>query len=131
MANTVTEPGLITVGVLARELGVAQHKITYILQKCRHIRPSARAGVVRLYSRESLAQVAAELQAMAKQKPAQPVAGKKLLVELTVLGGVVEAAAVPPGVRVEVRDYDLPDVSREKVEKDEDGEEFVKLVFEG
>jgi len=58
---TMGEPKLITPGVIASELGAPLHRVTRILRTRSHIRPLARAGVLRLYEREAVAQVRHEL----------------------------------------------------------------------
>ena len=57
-------PTLITPGVMASELRVPLHRIVHILATRPHIKPTARAGTLRLYSNESLSQVRHELSAM-------------------------------------------------------------------
>ena len=59
-----TPPSLITPGVIARELGVPLHRVLHILRTRKHIRPSARAGILRLYDRAALAMVRHELHAI-------------------------------------------------------------------
>lgn len=53
-----------TPGVLAADLGVPLHRVLYILHTRHHIQPSARAGRLRLYDREAVAQVRHELTAI-------------------------------------------------------------------
>lgn len=53
-----------TPGVLASDLGVPLHRVLYILQSRAHIRPSARAGQLRLYDREAVALIRHELNAI-------------------------------------------------------------------
>ena len=50
-----------TPGVLAADLDVPLHRVQYILQSRDHIKPSARAGRLRLYDREALALIRHEL----------------------------------------------------------------------
>lgn len=57
-------PKLWTPGVLASKLGEPLHRVQYILRTRPHIRPSARAGQLRLYDREALALIRHELKAM-------------------------------------------------------------------
>ncbi len=57
-------PTLITPGVIARDLGVPLHRVLRILSTRQHIKPAARAGTLRLYSKENVAQVRHELSAM-------------------------------------------------------------------
>ena len=44
-------PRLITAGVIAAELRVPLHRVQNVLATRPHIRPSARAGTLRLYDR--------------------------------------------------------------------------------
>ena len=53
-----------TPGVLAAELGVPLHRVEYVLQSRPHIKPSARAGRLRLYDREAVALIRHELNAI-------------------------------------------------------------------
>ena len=53
-----------TPGVLAADLDVPLHRVMYILQSRDHIKPSARAGRLRLYDREALALIRHELNAI-------------------------------------------------------------------
>ncbi len=57
-------PHLITPGVIARELHRPLHRILYVLNTREHIKPSARAGTLRLYDRKAVAQVRHELNAI-------------------------------------------------------------------
>lgn len=54
-------PRLITPGVMAELLGVPLHKVQHVLATRPHIQPSARAGTLRLYDREAVGEVRAEL----------------------------------------------------------------------
>jgi hypothetical protein len=58
---TVAEPQLITPGVIAAQLGVPLHRVAHVLRTRRHIRPSARAGTLRLFDERAVAQVRYEL----------------------------------------------------------------------
>ena len=49
----MSEPRLKTPGVIAERLGVPLHKVLHILRTRDHIRPTARAGTLRLYSHEA------------------------------------------------------------------------------
>ncbi len=50
---------------------------------------------------------------------------------LKVEGGIVDPITIPEGIEVVVRDYDMVDtVSNELVHKDNDGKEFIEIVFE-
>lgn len=55
------EPKLLTPGVIASELAVPLHRVTYILRTREHIRPAARAGTLRLYSQSVVELVRREL----------------------------------------------------------------------
>ena len=56
-------PHTITPGVIAAQLGIPLHRVQHILSTRAHIRPRARAGTIRLYGREAIAQVRHELHA--------------------------------------------------------------------
>jgi hypothetical protein len=58
------EPRLITPGVIAAEVNAPLHRVLHILATRPHIRPAARAGTLRLYERDAIAQVRHELSAM-------------------------------------------------------------------
>ena len=67
-------PRLRTPGSLACELGVPLHRVQYILRTRPQIRPSARAGRLRLYSREAVDQIRDALHAIdARQSIGQEV----------------------------------------------------------
>jgi len=57
-------PKLTTPGVIARELGEPLHRVLRVLATRPHIRPSARAGTLRLYDRRAVAMVRHELNAI-------------------------------------------------------------------
>jgi hypothetical protein len=57
-------PTLITPGVIASELGVPLHRVLHVLSTRPHIKPSARAGTLRLYDRRAVAMVRHELNAI-------------------------------------------------------------------
>lgn len=57
-------PRLITVGVIASELHTPLHRVLRVLATRQHIRPSARAGNLRLYDRRAVAMVRHELNAI-------------------------------------------------------------------
>jgi hypothetical protein len=50
-------PKLITIGVIAAELGVPLHRVQHVLATRPYIRPAARAGTVRLFDRRAVAMV--------------------------------------------------------------------------
>jgi hypothetical protein len=52
-----TPPKLVTVGVIASELGVSVDRVCRILRSRPHIRPKAYAGNVRLFDNTAIAQV--------------------------------------------------------------------------
>lgn len=58
-------PKLRTPGVLAAALGVPLHRVLYILRTRPHIRPTARAGRLRLYDRAVLDLLRRELATIA------------------------------------------------------------------
>jgi hypothetical protein len=62
--HTEAVPNLITPGIIAQRLGVPLHRVVHVLRTRRHIRPSARAGTLRLYSADVVASVRHELNAM-------------------------------------------------------------------
>ena len=64
MTNQQVVAKLRTPGVLAADLDVPLHRVLYILQTRDHIKPSARAGRLRLYDREALALIRHELNAI-------------------------------------------------------------------
>ena len=66
--SRTTVPSLITPGVIARELGVPLHRIQHVLATRSHIIPAARAGILRLYNRKSLAMVRHEITAIDARK---------------------------------------------------------------
>ena len=53
-----------TPGVLAAHLDEPLHRVLYVLRTRGHIRPSARAGCLRLYDREAVALIRHELNAI-------------------------------------------------------------------
>jgi hypothetical protein len=60
----MTTPQLLTPGRMAAELNVPLHRVAYVLATRPHIRPSARAGTLRLYNSAALARVRHELNAI-------------------------------------------------------------------
>ncbi|MCE9548350.1 MAG: hypothetical protein K8T25_22990 [Planctomycetia bacterium] len=68
---TTIEPQLITPGVIATECNAPLHRVLRILATRQHIRPAARAGTIRLYRREAIAQVRHELSAIDARRPAR------------------------------------------------------------
>jgi len=64
MTERVSTPRLRTVGVIAAELNVPLHRVLHVLRTREHIRPTARAGTLRLYDLQAVAQVRHELNAI-------------------------------------------------------------------
>ena len=62
MSNLI--PQLRTPGVLAADLDEPLHRVLYLLRTRKHIRPSARAGKLRLYDQTAVAQLRHELNAI-------------------------------------------------------------------
>jgi len=54
-------PKLNTSGIIATELGVPLHRVLHVLRTRHFIKPSAMAGTLRLYDRESLILIRQEL----------------------------------------------------------------------
>lgn len=63
-AAVSTPPSLITSGKIAEELGAPLHRVLRVLATRAHIKPVARAGMLRLYSVVAIAQVRHELNAI-------------------------------------------------------------------
>jgi hypothetical protein len=72
--STDDPPALRTPGVIARELSVPIHRVLHVLRTRHHIRPSARAGTLRLYDRRAVALVRHELNAIDARRCAKGVA---------------------------------------------------------
>ena len=64
------EPRLITPGVIAERIGVPVHRVLHVLRTRQHIRPSARAGTLRLYDNAAVAQMRQELDAINARRSA-------------------------------------------------------------
>ncbi len=64
MTNQEVVARLRTPGVVAADLDVPLHRVLYILRNRDHIKPSARAGRLRLYDREAMALIRHELNAI-------------------------------------------------------------------
>lgn len=62
--DTAQETQLITPGVIAKAVGVDLHVVLHILRTRRHIRPVARAGRIRLFGSDAVAQVRHEISAI-------------------------------------------------------------------
>ena len=52
------------------------------------------------------------------------------IVRITMEGGVIQDIEVPKGMRVVVRDYDTEGVETERLQRDEDGNEFIEAIWE-
>ena len=63
---------LLTPGRIARELAQPLHRIQYVLLTRPHIRPRARAGILRLFDREAVAMVRHELNAIDAKRRSRP-----------------------------------------------------------
>ena len=61
-------PKLVTVGVIAAELGMSVDRVCRVLRTRPHIRPAAYAGNVRLFDNDAIAQVRHELNAIAARR---------------------------------------------------------------
>ena len=55
---------MLTPGIIAREVGQPLARVLYVLRTRPHIRITARAGTLRLFDREAVAQVRHELNAI-------------------------------------------------------------------
>jgi hypothetical protein len=64
-------PPLLTPGRMAKELGASLSRVSYVLATRPHIQPKARAGVLRLYDRDAIAQVRHELHAIDARRTRQ------------------------------------------------------------
>lgn len=64
MSISPSVPRLITAGVIAGELHTPLHRVLRVLATRPHIRPSARAGNLRLYDMDAVAMVRHELNAI-------------------------------------------------------------------
>jgi len=78
-------PRLVTVGVIAEELGERLHRVEHLLRTRPHLAPAARAGSLRLYRRSVIAVVAEELRAIDAART--HAGGKGRSVGLRVIGG--------------------------------------------
>jgi hypothetical protein len=46
-------------------------------------------------------------------------------------GGIVDPINIPEGIEVVIRDYDMVQtIANELIQKDEDGNEFIEIIFE-
>lgn len=67
-----TIPSLLTPGRIASDLGVPIHRVLYILANRAHIRPTAKAGNIRLFSECAKAMVRHELNALDARRVDRP-----------------------------------------------------------
>ena len=65
------EAQLLTPGRIARELAQPLHRIQYVLLTRPHIKPRARAGILRLFDRQAVAMVRHELNAIDAKKSSE------------------------------------------------------------
>jgi hypothetical protein len=75
MTGSIQPPKLITPGVIAAELDQPIHRVIRILATRAHIKPAARAGTIRLYTREAVAMVRHELNAIDAKRGREAVCG--------------------------------------------------------
>lgn len=59
--KTSNNPKVRTAGSIARELNQPLHRVQYVLRTRQHIQPSCRAGSLRVYSSQAVAQIRYEL----------------------------------------------------------------------
>lgn len=64
----MTEPTLLTPGVIAKRFGIPVHRVLYVLGTRPHIRPKARAGTLRLYDEAAVVSIYVELNAIEARK---------------------------------------------------------------
>lgn len=64
-------PQLNTAGRIATLLRAPLHRVHYVLATRQHIRPTARAGLVRLYDRRAVAMIRHELAAIDARRAAR------------------------------------------------------------
>ena len=64
MTDQASTPRLRTAGVIADELKTPLHRVLHVLRTREHIRPTARAGTLRLFDSRAVAQVRHELNAI-------------------------------------------------------------------
>jgi hypothetical protein len=66
---------LFTPGQIASELRVPLHRVAHVLATRGHIRPRARAGTLRVYDSQAVAQVRHELHAIDARRSKKPEGG--------------------------------------------------------
>ena len=69
--HTASSEDLVTLGELARRMGVAEHRLAYIITS-RRIEPVMRAGILRLFSAAIIPRLQQELDAIDAAKGAVP-----------------------------------------------------------
>ena len=67
-----TVPRLRTPGVIAAELGVSLHRVTYVLRTRPYICPAATAGRLRLFDSAGIAEIRHALNAIDARRGAKP-----------------------------------------------------------
>jgi hypothetical protein len=75
VSDPAATPQLITPGVIATGLRVPLHRVLHVLATRPFIRPSARAGTIRLYDKRAVAMVRHELNAIDARRCRQEVSG--------------------------------------------------------
>ena len=63
----MSERQLLTVGMIAKELGCPVHRVNYILRS-RDIRPAARAGNLGVYQRSDVDRIASEIRRIDRER---------------------------------------------------------------
>ena len=66
--RTPAVPSLLTAARIADDLGASLPGVLYVFSTRRHISPAARAGTLRLYNREAVAQIRHELNSIDAQR---------------------------------------------------------------
>lgn len=61
---STSPPRLQTTGVIAEKLDVPLHRVLHVLATRGHIRPAARAGILRLYDNEAVEKIRQELESI-------------------------------------------------------------------
>jgi hypothetical protein len=72
MTAALPLPRLITPGVIAWQLHEPLHRVLHVLATRAHIRPTARAGTLRLYDRRAVTMVRHELNAIDARRCRKP-----------------------------------------------------------
>lgn len=78
MMQSLPPPKLVTVGVIAAEVGVSVERVCRILRSRLHIKPSAYAGNVRLFANEAITQVRQELNKINDRRCPRQCEGERL-----------------------------------------------------